>query len=420
MNDVGFDWVRAKTLVALGVVLFVLGTAKKGYAQIFQLIEEGEKLELPFEYQQDFILVEMSLHGKIPMKFIFDTGAENTVIFDQMYLDIFSVEYDMKIPIIGSNLSTQSYAFVARDIPFEINRKLRTQLDVLVLENYGGQLKELLGTQVNGILGSSFFRHFIVEIDYRRKKIILSKDREDLRRKVLDYESLPLQIINAKPYVLASISMAEITEKELLLLIDTGAGIHLLVHSNTDPSLRLPDQVLPGYLGVGIGGLISGYIGRSNSFELGENTYIDMLVNFQNIDSALLDQERIIRNGIIGNPFLNRYCIIIDYSNEQLYLKARKKHLRPFKFDRSGLTLIASGPELNQYYIQSVRENSPAEAAGAQPGDRIRWAQRWPARFWSLEGLVKLLKKREGKTIRLSVQRGDEKVRLKFELKKLI
>jgi C-terminal processing protease CtpA/Prc len=94
--------------------------------------------------------------------------------------------------------------------------------------------------------------------------------------------------------------------------------------------------------------------------------------------------------------------------------------LRPFKFDRSGLTLIASGPELNQYYIQSVRENSPAEAAGAQPGDRIRWAQRWPARFWSLEGLVKLLKKREGKTIRLSVQRGDEKVRLKFELKKLI
>jgi len=145
-----------------------------------------------------------------------------------------------------------------------------------------------------------------------------------------------------------------------------------------------------------------------------------MLVNFQNIDSALLDQERIIRNGIIGNPFLNRYCIIIDYSNEQLYLKARKKHLRPFKFDRSGLTLIASGPELNQYYIQSVRENSPAEAAGAQPGDRIRWAQRWPARFWSLEGLVKLLKKREGKTIRLSVQRGDEKVRLKFELKKLI
>lgn len=420
MNDALINRRKAWALAVLWLLLNLVAVPKEGHSQIFQLIDEGEKLELSFEYQQDFILVEMSLYGKIPMKFIFDTGAQNTVIFDQVYLDIFSVEYDMKIPIIGSDLSTQSHALVARNIPFEINGKLKTQLDILVLETYSGQLKELLGTQVNGILGSSFFRHFIVEIDYRRQKIILSKDRADFEKKIVDFESLPLQIINAKPYVSASISMGEVTDKELLLLMDTGSGIHLLVHSNTDPSLRLPERVIPGYLGVGIGGILSGYLGRSTLFELGDYTYRDMLVNFQNIDSALLDQERIVRNGIIGNPFLSRFRVIIDYSNKQLYLKARKKHLRPFKYDRSGLMLIASGPQLNQYYIQAVRENSPAAAAGAQAGDRIRWAQWWPARFWSLEGLVNLFKKKEGKTIRLSVQRGDEKVRLKFELRKLI
>jgi len=391
-----------------------------GRAQIFDLVEEGESLAIPFDYERDFILVEMKLFGKIPLQFIFDTGAENTVIFDKIYLDIFSVEYDMAIPILGSDLLGERRALVARQIPFVIKEGVRTELDVLALEEYGGNLKSFLGKEVNGIIGSSFFRHFLVEIDYKKEEIILSRDRDDFNDRKQKYEAIPMEVYRNKPYLRGNVEIAGSKSDSLLLLVDSGAAVHFLLHSNTAPDLQLPDSTLTGNLGVGIGGMLTGYIGRTSHFEFGSQHFYELLTNFQEVDSTLVAQRRIVRNGIIGNPFLSRYRLMIDYTNRVLYLKPRKNAGRPFRFDRSGLTLIASGPNLNQYFVQSVRPGSPAAKAGAKPGDEIRWVQWWPRVFWSLEGLVDLLKKKEGKKIRMTVRRDGDKVRLKFRLRKLI
>lgn len=415
-------WHQYRIFTTRIILLFSISfsAVMTGRAQIFDLLEEGETLTIPFKYTQDFMLVEMKLFGKIPIQLIFDTGAENTVIFDKMYLDIFSVEYDMTIPIIGSDLLAGQQAQVARRIPFTINDDVPTKMDVLVLEEYSGVLKKFLGTEVNGILGSSFFRHFLVEIDYKKKEILLSRDRAGFEKTSRSYESLPLYIYKNKPYVEAQVRVTDVGTDSVLLLIDTGAALHFLLHSNTAPALRMPDTTLTGHLGIGIGGMLTGYIGRTREFALGEQQFLDLLTHFQDVDSTLVAEKRIRRNGILGNPFLSRYRVMIDYSREKLYIKERKNAQRPFRFDRSGLTLIASGPKLNQYFIQSVRRGSPADEAGVQPGDKIHWVQWWPVGFWSLDGLVNLLKKKDGKTIRMTIKRDGEKVRVTFALRKLI
>lgn len=407
-------------LKKLFIVASFIGMGISGQAQVFDLIEEGEILKIPFSYTQNFILIEMKLYSKIPLQFIFDTGAENTVIFDRVYLDIFSVEYDMTIPIIGSDLLTGRRAKVARRIPFQINGKHDTELDILVLENFSNELKNYLGTEVNGILGSSFFRHFLVEIDYKKEHIILSRDRKAFNRKKQKYDSIPLKIYRNKPYVEATVKVRERNSDSLLLLVDTGAGIHFLLHSNTAPEIQLPDTTIVGHLGLGLGGLLKGYVGRTDEFRLGNQVFMDLLTNFQDVDSSMLAEHQIMRNGIVGNPFLSRYHILLDYSKEQMYLLPRKNATRSFRYDRSGLTLIASGSNLNKYFIQSVQPGSPAEIAGAMPGDEIRWVQRWPKIFWRLEGIIELFKQKEGKKIRLTVRRDGEKVKLKFRLRKLI
>ncbi|NBC03156.1 MAG: hypothetical protein GVY20_05555, partial [Bacteroidetes bacterium] len=240
MNSEGTNAVDGWARMLSWLLVFLI-SSPAGHAQIFDLVEEGESLTIPFTHKRDFILVEMKLFGKIPLQFIFDTGAENTVIFDKIYLDIFSVEYDMTIPILGSDLLGERRAMVARQIPFVIDDRVRTELDVLALEEYGGNLKSFLGVEVNGILGSSFFRHFLVEIDYKKEEIILSRDRKDFNDKKQKYEALPMEVNRNKPYLRGNVKIAGCESDSLLLLVDTGAGIHFLLHSNTAPKLQLPD-----------------------------------------------------------------------------------------------------------------------------------------------------------------------------------
>ena len=87
---------------------------------------------------------------------------------------------------------------------------------------------------------------------------------------------------------------------------------------------------------------------------------------------------------------------------------------------RSGLLLVAAGPTLNDFYIYSVVDNSPAGEAGLQPGDQIIRINWMPAAFLTLEGINRRLRKREGKRIRIVVKRDGKRIRKVFELRKLI
>ena len=209
-------------------------------------------------------------------------------------------------------------------------------------------------------------------------------------------------------------------ELDVKLLIDSGAGLSLLLHTNTHPNLDLPDKIIRSKFGMGLGGDLEGFLGRTQKLAFGDLNMQELSTYFQDLPERLDSNQINNRNGLIGNEILSRFVVIIDYIHGNIYLRPNRKFKKKFKFDRSGLLLARSGKNLEHFVIFSVVPNSPADEAGLKVGDLVTWCNGWPSSFYSLEGITRKFKKRVGKKIKLKVIRDGKKMEFRFRLRNII
>jgi C-terminal processing protease CtpA/Prc len=172
---------------------------------------------------------------------------------------------------------------------------------------------------------------------------------------------------------------------------------------------------------MGLGGYLEGYVGRFNELDIGTLKLNQVLTYFQDIDSIqkdILIQSH--RNGLIGNELLNRFQVIFDYNGERLWLKPSKSFDNAFAYDRTGIGLIATGLGLNTLIVQSVSPNSPAAEAGIVVGDEIVKVGRTPVVILSMGSVLKRFQGQAGKTIKLTIKRNGNKMKIPVTLRDLI
>ena len=234
------------------------------------------------------------------------------------------------------------------------------------------------------------------------------------------YDELPIQISRSKPYLTVKARIQSDSVVNLKLLIDTGASLSMLLHTYSTPGLVLPPQTIRGSIGMGFGGTIEGVVGRIRDVEIGSHRLILPVCNFQELiqmsDSSFING----RNGLLGSEILSRFNMIIDFNKEKLYLQPNRYFPVAFSYDRSGITLIASGVDLKKFLIQDVLENSPAYEAGVRADDEITKINGFPSRFFTLSAMNSKLQSKIGKIIRLTLRRNNETIKVKFKLRELI
>ena len=267
------------------VLLFITGTWQTSNSQIIglDLLDRNGKAEIPFKIEQGFIIVEVWLNGIIPLKMIFDTGAENTILFDKEIAQILGIEFERQIPIIGSDLDSVLIANISRNVVTRLVGCNTVMRDIIVLQDNTLLLKEKLGTEINGIIGGSYFSNLVMEINYKKNRIYFTHPNQFNPPKK-SYHKFDLNVISNKPYVVGNISISGEQKKSVNLLVDTGASLPFLIHTNTDSTLLLPERVMVGNVGFGLSGAIYGYRGKSNSFELGELKFNQIVTSFQGPD----------------------------------------------------------------------------------------------------------------------------------------
>lgn len=375
-------------------------------------------MDIPFEYRNDMIIVNVVFNRIFPLKFIFDTGAENTILSKKEITDFLQVPYEREFKLLGADLQTELTAYLIRNIHIRMKDVVLPRHSMLVLDEDYFRFEEVSGLEVHGILGADVFRGLIVKINYERRVITLINGKNF--KPPRGYEEVGIDVHRSKAYLNTEIEVLPGKPHKVKLLIDSGAMVPLLLNVETHPTMELPPNVLKGNVGAGLGGFIEGYLGRVSSLHFGNVECKEVITNFQDIaegaDTTVLNG----RNGIIGNKVLRRFHLYIDYNGEKMYYKTNKYFKKKFEFDKSGLVVIAADTRLNKFIIHDVLSGSPGDEVGLQSGDQILRMNGTASAFLSLSSIHRRLRKKEGKQVRIVVERGNEKIKVKLKLRKLI
>ena len=377
-------------------------------------------IEIPFQMENDFIVLNVLLDNVLPLRFIVDTGAENSVLLEKQAADMLQVEYRRKFEVRGSDVDNPITAYLATGIDLRIeNRILARNRTMLVLEDNYFDFERITGTPIQGILGVDFLMRFTVEFDFRREVMILHEPNEWEPSK--KYQRAPADFVRNRAYLNLPLEIRTPPAQRQRLLLDTGAGLSLLLHTHNDSTnIELPQQIVTTYIGNGLGGALEGNVGRSRNLTLGGKVFSDIVTYFQPVDTAgaaFLNE----RDGIVGNRLLKRFNMVVDFPQQAVYLKARRRNWRRrFAYDRSGLSIIAGGSELRTYRIATVVPESPAAKAGLKVGDRIVGVNGQSATFLTLGSIIRKLEGKVGKKVKLRIRRAGEYFVAELRLRDLI
>ena len=331
---------------------------------------------------------------------------------------VLGLNYDRPIRLIGADLNQELVAYVSNNNHLKLGDAVAPSQDILILSDDYFKIDEYVGVEIHGIIGADLFRNLVLKIDFKRNIIYIQRSSSfhPPKRK---WKEIPVSIEKNKPYIIAQATLGD-KKTELKLLIDTGASLSLLLHTNTSPNIQLPENIIQGSVGRGLGGTLKGYLGRVNRLAFGELFFNNIITNYQDVSDAVNTESISGRNGILGTTLISRFNIIIDYPKEKLYLQPHRKYNKGFKYDRSGLELIVSGKRLKTITVYSLINGSPAAEAGFQKGDIILAVNRIPTLFLDLKGVSKKLTKKVGKKIKVKLKRGDQIMILRFKLRDLI
>ncbi len=412
-----------------------------------------DKITLPFELTHNLIIVDVVIND-VDLKMILDTGSEKNILFSFPEKDSIEFYSPKIIRVRGLGYGEYLEAIVSSKNKFSIEKEflIDENFEILLVTEHNIGLINKLGIPINGVLGSSFFKNFLVEINYSRQKIILHRNKDKIKSKInKKYRISKIDLIKNKPYINFEINNNDsvITTN---LLFDTGLSDGLWLFE--DDKIKCSDVYFTDFLGKGLGGDIMGKKSRVKKLKINNFELKDALVSFP--DSNSVESLNLVkdRKGSIGGEILKRFNWFLDYENDFFYMKTNKFLNEPFDYNMSGIEIQHDGVDLVKekylkdknensgdktfylnennenfsfkfylkpsFVINSVRLNSPAYLAGVREGDKIVSINKRKAHTFTIQKINDLFQSEEGKRIKLEVEREGKIIEFEFFLKKIL
>lgn len=316
-----------------------------------------------FRFKQFFggivILKAVVNDCKDSLNFILDTGSSG------ISLDSSTVE-ELKLPSEASDISiigiggTRILSFV-KNATLKLPGLTVPNLDFHIA-NYE-ILSETYGVNIDGIIGYSFLRQFIVSIDYDSLEIKVYSPG------IFKY---PRQGHIIKPSF-TRIPIVELYTKEKRKMynnyyFDIGAGLSLLLHQKfVEDSAFLRSKRHPVMSQVeGLGGKAQMQLTVIKQLKIGP-------YSFRNVPTYVFDDPNNVLaypslSGLVGNDILRRFNTILNYPAREVFLQPNGHYNDIFDYSYSGLNLYFIDGKV---VVGEVMQASPAEEAGFKPGDVI-------------------------------------------------
>lgn len=365
-------------------------------------------LVIPFDYRNGFIVVRARVNAFFSAELVFDTGSEHTIVTEPLLFGALNAEAVEPIRIVGSDLSTSIDAALSRRNSLTVGAVSLSNQAVIAVDDSALDLSTLAGENISGILGIGAFGAYVIEIDYRREIIRLTRPSRFRPGRLA--RAAPLTLVGGKPHVRLFTQVHADYCDTLLYLIDTGAAIDALVFAAPADSAIYPPRVIAGVIGHGLGGNLAGFVGRSDTIALPGRAFTGVVTHFQILADgtrrdSLIERDGLARHGIVGNGLLDQFNLAIDLPGAKVYFTPRRKPPAPRPYDRSGLTVVDEPTERGGLLVQFVSPGTPAAEAGLRAGDRIRKINKLPLRLISTANFRRRLRRRPGRQVSIQYDR---------------
>lgn len=434
--------------------LLFFGLSIRAQTDGFRLKNNSNSDKISFQLINNLIIIPVEVNG-IQLSFILDTGVSKPILFN-----IFE-EGKM---LNESNLSTINLKGLGDGELFEAVKSVNNKIKIgeavsncqtiYAAYDTGLDYSPKLGMPIHGIIGYDLFKNFVVEINYQSKYIKL-KNHDYYKKKVCKKcDIVDLAIRNGKPHIEASVVIDE-QSIPIKVLLDTGASDALWLFEDESQDIVSTDNYIDDFLGYGLSGSLYGKRSRVKSLSIKQFDLNESLVAFPigaSIDALTSNSNR---NGTIGGEVLRRFNLIFNYRDKTMTLKKNGSFKSDFAYNRSGIDLEQRGVRVvrDYYYnlnngrltygqdvtefvtntsndyrfsvkpafqIVKLRENSPAKNAGLELGDIIQKVNGKDVKEFTLQEVIELLNRKNGKKMKVLVDRNGRLYEYKFKLIDLI
>jgi predicted aspartyl protease len=264
----------------------------------------------------------------------------------------------------------------------------------------------ITGEPYDGIFGMDLLKNHVVELDFDRGVVVISKEVPAQAR--TNAWRIPMRLSNKRHFLVPTLINGKVT---LDLLLDT-ADSSTLSFKQEDWDLVFPpgeNAAMHKVLLAGINkNVTESTLARLASVEVQSRKYsnvVCMLSLYETAPSAL------------GMGFFRRHHVTFDFPNETLYLRPGRRFNAAEEHDMSGLHLLRRD---SGTFVQSVDEGSPALLAGIQAGDVIRSINARKCAEMKMKEVRQLLKGKPGDKVSLEIERSGNIVKMIFVLKRVL
>lgn len=436
-------------------ILFILPLHFKAQEGFRFLNQSEKKVRIDFKLINNLIVIPLKFNNK-ELSFILDSGANKTILFNISENDTIGLKNVKKVALQGLGKGNSVEALLSQNNTIAIqNIQSNNESIYIILKDYF-DLSSKMGTTIHGIIGYNILSNFSIKINYITKKIEFYNPKNYQFKKCRKCEIFPIQIIRRKPFLQANVQLDTIGDsfEKVNLLIDSGGSDALWLFEEPAKNIQTPIKFFNDILGEGLSGTIYGNRSRIPKLQLGSFEINEPTVSF--LDSLTTINAKIFkeRNGSIGAGVLKRFTVWLDYPNKRLMLKKNSHFKNKFNYNMSGLDVVYNGKQLVKeeetktykdgynnnvdsnnsvsfitsfYYkfkpsfkIKNVVFNSPAYYAGLQKDDLIVSLNGVYAHELSLEKILEKFQEKNGKKIKITVDRKGQKLKFEFKLKQKI
>jgi hypothetical protein len=350
-------------------------------------IAGGSETSVPFDLIDNHVYLDVTLNGKGPYRFIFDTGGQN-VVDPAVAREIGAVPAgSAQGGGVGSTTETFSLAPVAS---LRVgSAELRDQLFGVAAVRAGFGMAG--SAPVDGLIGAEVLARFVTVFDYEHKLVTFK-----LPGAALAGTRVPFVFDGTQPEV-----PCVIDGLATRCTIDSGSRSSLDLFAPflaAHPSLVPAGATAPGINGFGVGGGEIGRLGRLPSLAIGGLELKNFVAGLSTATVGAFAVPGIAAN--IGGAVLKRFTVTYDYAHEMMSLEPNAAFAEPDSYERSGMFMIDRGGVL----VVDVRPGTPAADAGIVKGDAIESVDGEPAERLRLGGIREAFRRPSGTQLELQVR----------------